>query len=122
MDKIVNIRDRIESQRQKKQIEQNRQKIDAIQKVIQCSLCHFRCAMCGLHIKATDFPPHSSPGYAFCEQCRGEYEAFLAISKGEHSDVFWHNKEWVNMWSAWIKYRQAMTSFINSPEFKLLCE
>jgi len=122
MDKIVSIRDRIESKKQKNQIAQNRQKIEAIQKVIQCSFCHFRCAMCGHHIKVTDSLPDSSPGYAFCEQCRGEYEDFLSISRGEHSDVFWHNKEWVNMWSSWIKYRQGMTGFINSREFKLLYE
>lgn len=123
MKKVVNIEGRIESRKQKKQLKLYRVKVDAIQKVIQCSSCHFKCAMCGLHEGETDSPYDSisSLGYTFCESCRGEFEDFLSISRGEKSpDLFWHNKEWINMWSAWLKYQQTIKGFMNSPEFNLL--
>jgi len=125
MEKIVNIQGRIESKKQKEQLRLKRGKIEAIQKVIQCSSCQLRCAMCGLHIKVTESHHDSDSPFehSFCDSCRGEFEDFLSVSKGEkHSDVFWHNDAWVHMWKAWVNYRKAITGFINSPEFKLLVE
>jgi hypothetical protein len=124
MNKIINIRDRIEGRIQERKLERYRGKMETIQTVAQCSSCHFRCAMCGLHLKMTDASANStspSVGFIFCESCREEFENFLSISGGEKkSDIFWHNKEWMNMWSAWINYQKAIKGFINSPEFKSL--
>ena len=126
MDKIVNLAERLESKRHKKQIERYRGKIETIQKIIQCGSCQIRCAMCGLYLKkgesSTNIPP-ASIGLILCESCRSEFDDFLSVSRGQQrSEVFWHNKEWVKMWSAWINYRKAMTAFVDSPEFKLLME
>ena len=124
MDKVVNLHERIESKKQEKQLEQNRGKIDTIRRVVQCSSCHFRCAMCGRNIEEPDqsysSASASGPANAFCESCRGEFEDFMSISDGQHSEVFWHNEEWLNMWSAWLNYRQAMAHFVKSSEFQLL--
>lgn len=126
MDKVTNIEEKIKSKKQKKQLEQYSEKIEAIQKVVQCSSCHFRCAMCGHNLRDSDSSndvPSPSFGFAFCENCRAEFEDFLAISREKKDpDVFWHNKEWLKMWSAWLNYRQAINGFINSPEFKSLLE
>ena len=124
MDKIVDIKERLKLNKHKRRLERDREKIEAIQKVIQCSSCHFRCSMCGIQLKDTEASTHcaSSSGYPFCESCRGEFEDFLAVTRGQRSDTFWHNKEWVDMWSAWVDYRKALMEFINSPEFKLLFE
>lgn len=124
MDKVVNIRERLERKKQKKRREQDREKLEAIQKLIQCTSCHLRCAMCGLYIKESNASnePGSTYGYTFCKNCKGEFDAFLSVSRGERSDVIWHNKEWINMWSAWLNYRKAVTAFMDSPEFKLLTE
>ncbi|MFH1351575.1 MAG: hypothetical protein ABII26_11680 [Pseudomonadota bacterium] len=124
MDKIVNIQERLERNKHKRLLERDRGKIEAIQKVIQCSSCHFRCAMCGLYIKESESSSHTNhiQGYAFCESCGGEFEDFLTVSRGEHPDLLWHNKEWVKMWSAWLNYRKAIDDFINSAEFKRLLE
>jgi hypothetical protein len=126
MDKVVNIEERIEGQKQKKQLERHRGKIEAIQKLIQCTSCHMRCAMCGHHLKdavSSHDALSSSFAFAFCENCRDEFDDFLSISKGEkRPDVFWHNKEWIDMLSAWLNYRQAVNGFMNSPEFRLLLE
>ena len=124
VDKIINIRERIENKRHERQLERYRMKMETIQTVAQCSSCHFRCAMCGIHLKRSDSLTNStSPsfGFIFCEGCGEEFEDFSSISRGEkRSDVFWHNKEWMNMWSAWVNYHKAITGFIGSPEFKLL--
>jgi hypothetical protein len=126
MDKVVDIKKRIESKKQKRQLKQYRGKMAAIQKIIQCSSCHHRCAMCGLYLRSTDSPRDSSPsslGYTFCESCRGEFEDFETTFRGKKpSDLFWHNKEWEKMWSVWLSYRRAITGFKDSPEFKLLLE
>ena len=124
MEKIVDLRDRIDRKKQRAQMAQDRLKLETVQRVIQCSSCHLRCAMCGLHMNETDNPqdPSLSLGYPLCESCGVEFNDFLAIKRGENSKVFWHNKEWVKMWSTWLNYRQAITAFMNSPEFKLLIE
>lgn len=125
-DKIVNLAERLEHKRQKKQMAQYRGKIETIQKIVQCGSCKMRCAMCGLHLERDESsasPLPSSAGLIFCESCRSEFDDFLSVSKGgERSEVFWHNKEWEKMWSSWIKYRKAMTAFVDSSEFKLLME
>ena len=125
MDKIVNIEKRIESRKQKKKLKEHRGKIVAIQKIVQCSSCHLRCAMCGVYLKEVDSPSDSVPTleHTFCNGCRGEFEDYCSVFKDKKpSDIFWHNKEWENMWSAWLHYRKAITGFMNSPEFKLLLE
>ncbi len=126
MDKIVNIRQRIEDRKQRERREQQLEKMETIQKVAQCTACHFRCAMCGVHLTAADTPcqASSSPdGLMFCESCGQEFDDFMAISKGEkRPEVFWHNAEWFNMWSAWLDYRESISDFVNSAEFKCILE
>lgn len=126
VDKIVSLAERLESQRNKKQIDRYHGKTETIQKIVQCSSCRIRCAMCGLYLKKEEpltdcLPPPK--GLVLCEICRGEFDDFLSVSSGKRqSEVFWHNKEWVKMWSAWINYRKAVASFMDSPEFKFLME
>jgi hypothetical protein len=126
MDKIVNIEKRIEGKRKKEQVERHREKIDAVQRVVQCSSCHFRCAMCGFHVGSSaspDVPLSLSFSLTLCGDCRREFDDFLSTSEEKKaSEVFWHNREWLNMWAAWLSYRKAMAAFINSKEFKLLLE
>ena len=124
MDKIVNLGERIENREKKKQLKQYRGKIETLKKIIQCSSCHFKCAMCGLQMEArvSSREVHLAPiGMIFCESCRDEFEDFLSISRGvNRSDIFWHNQEWKDMWSAWVKYRKSINTFMDSPEFRLL--
>jgi hypothetical protein len=126
MKKIISLEERIEDKRQKERLEQYRGKIETIQKVLQCSACHLKCAMCGTQIEGSggsgcNVAVHS--GLQFCDSCGEEFREFLAIKKGQKEpDLFWHNKEWKEMWSAWLDYRKAMSAFLRSPEFKLLLE
>lgn len=125
-EKIVSLAERLENKRHKKQIERYRGKVENIQKIVQCGSCQIRCAMCGLYLKRDDAsvnPLSFSTGLTLCESCRSEFDDFLSVSRaGQRSEVFWQNKEWVQMWSAWVNYRKAVTAFVDSPELKLLME
>lgn len=124
MDNVVDIQARISQRRQGRQVRQYREKILALQKVLQCASCHFKCAMCGHHLNETADGSSIEPGplgYVFCKSCKGEFEDFLAITSGDKNpEVFWHNKAWLEMWSAWLDYQQAIQQFMRSAEFKLL--
>lgn len=124
MDKIVDLKDRIDRQKQRKVFERDREKFEPILKVIQCSSCNFRCAMCGVHINDPEQARDSlrSLGHSFCESCRMEFEDYLTVIRGEGSNIFWHNKEWIRMWASWVEHRHAIKAFMNSPEFRLLSE
>jgi hypothetical protein len=126
MDKVISIEKRIKRKKQKKQLESYRGKLEGVQKVIQCSACQHRCAMCGHYLKdsdATDGSSSTSLGFTLCECCKSEFEDFLAISREKRpANIYWHNKEWLKMWSAWLDYRQAIDGFVNSREFKSLLE
>ena len=123
MEKVVDLKDLIESANKRKQTEKYRGKIQSALKVMQCASCRFRCAMCGLYreIDESSKKPASALEFAFCETCQEEFDDYLAQSKGEkRSEVLWHNKDWENMWTAWLNYRRSIFCFRNSHEFKLL--
>jgi hypothetical protein len=40
--------------------------------------------------------------------------------ENKNSEIYWHNKEWMRLWSAWIEYRKAITKFRDSNEFRRL--
>jgi len=127
MSKIVDMSERIATKKQREQLERYRGRIETIQRMAQCSTCHFRCAMCGLQAKSSDpaerRPPSETFGLTFCEGCSEDFEEYLAITKGKREpNLFWHNKEWVDLWSALLGYRRAITAFVGSREFKLLVE
>ena len=122
MTKIVDMQHQIQKKRQKELIEKYRDRMETVQKMIQCSSCYFRCAMCGMPVERSS-AVKSSPGLTFCEGCRQEFEEYQDISRGEKQpELFWHNREWQNVWSSWLGYRRAISEFIKSRGFKLLIE
>jgi hypothetical protein len=126
MDNIVDICQRIETKKRQEKAEKHRDKLEAIQKVIQCSGCHFRCAMCGHHTNAkgaSKDPRSPSLSFTLCETCKEEFEDYLSVRQEEKAPgVSWHNREWIDMWSAWLNYRRAIQGFVNSSEFRQLME
>ena len=126
VEKIVSIKDRIDSREQKRVLKKYHEKIQAIKKVTHCSSCHMKCPMCGKYLESNN--PQNKRGkykyhYGFCESCRSEFEDYLLLTEGERTNqVIWHNKEWKRMWSAWLQYQKAITEFINSTEFRILME
>jgi hypothetical protein len=123
MNKIIDMQEKIEGKKQKEQLDKYRGRVETIQKIVQCSSCHLRCAMCGLQVSVAD-PADKTPfGFTLCEGCKSEFEEYVAISRAKKTpDVFWHNREWLEIWSAWLSYRKAINAFTASREFKLLVE
>jgi hypothetical protein len=122
MTKIVDLQPQLHKKRQKELLDKYRGRVETVQKMIQCSSCHFRCNMCGAQVERSD-PVKSSRGLNFCEGCRTEFEEYQDISKGKKQpEVFWHNTDWLNVWSSWLSYRRAIAAFMNSREFKMLME
>ncbi|MDY6971283.1 MAG: hypothetical protein SV775_03030 [Thermodesulfobacteriota bacterium] len=126
MSKVLNITERLESKKRKHQADVHHHKVETIQRIVQCSLCQNRCAMCGYHLNVTDsscptVPPSSD--FNLCDSCRAEFEDFLEMSREKKgSSVSWHNKEWLRLWSAWLEYYQAIAEFSNSTQFRQLAE
>lgn len=126
MRKVVSIKERLENKKHREQIRRFRGKIDTIQRIIQCSSCQMKCAMCGVQMKEAENESHpieDSLRLSFCKSCRGEFRDFIALSRGKkESDIFWHNSEWEKMWTSWLNYRKALNAFVESPEFRLILE
>ncbi len=122
MNKVYNISHRLEGKKQKQQVEAFRNRSETVQRIVQCASCHYRCTMCGCYLRGADLscPPASSDlDFILCEICRAEFEDFAReVSGKEGSGIFWHNKEWIKVWSAWLNYQQTIKDFRNSSEFK----
>jgi hypothetical protein len=126
MDNVLNIADRIKDKKRKERVEAYRNRIETVHKVVQCSSCHYKCAMCGHHLGDIDSScpsPSSQSGFNLCECCQEEFNDFFEISRGRKgSDIFWHNKEWMKLWSTWLDYHRAIREFRNSTEFEQLTD
>jgi len=127
MEKVLSITSRLHDKKRKAQVEEYRDRFEAIQRVLQCSACQYKCAMCNRHIDRSDpsNPPLSSPAeLSLCDSCRSEFEAFKEASrKGESKpDVFWHNKQWVELWTCWINYQRSIDNFRKSFDFNKMTE
>jgi len=127
MEKVLSITARLEDKRRKQQVEAYRDKFEAVQRVLQCSACHLKCAMCGRHKKGAESsspPSTASIASTLCEGCRSEFEAFQKISKEGRSgpDIFWHNDEWIGLWARWLDYQRSISKFRNSFDFKQLTD
>lgn len=128
MEKVLNITSRLEHKRRKEQAEEYRDRFQAVQRVLQCSACQYKCAMCNWHIDRSDPsdpPKPSSPTeFTLCESCRAEFEAFRKASQegSLESDVFWHNKEWLELWRSWLNYQRSIEKFRNSFDFNNISE
>jgi len=123
MKKVVIIPNHREEKKQKQEVEVHNHKIETMKRIVLCSSCHLRCAMCGEHMEGSNSccPNAYQDSLNLCECCRTEFDDFLVNAKGEKGpDIFWHNKEWVRLWSAWLDYRRAIREFKNSAEFKQL--
>ena len=126
MNKVFNIRNLLENKKRKQQAELHREKMETLQRIVQCSSCHFKCAMCGYHLNTADepyTPPTEFTNFYLCESCRAEFEEYMQLRNGKKaSDSFWHNREWMKLWSSWFDFQQAIKEFKNSAEFEQIIE
>jgi len=125
MENVLSITGRIEDKKRQKQITSNRDKFDAVQRLLQCGSCRFKCAMCGRHAeeaKSSNSQKKLHPEFSLCESCGAEFEDYIKISekKGKPQDIFWHNREWLELWSCWVAYQRSLNKFRKSFNMKQL--
>jgi Pyruvate/2-oxoacid:ferredoxin oxidoreductase delta subunit len=84
MTKIVDMQHQIQKKKQKELLDKYRGRVETVQKMIQCSSCHFRCSMCGMQVERSG-EVKSSLGLNFCEGCRQEFEHTRTFPEGKNS-------------------------------------
>ena len=123
MKKILNITDRLEDRKRTEQIETYRSKFESVQRLLQCSGCHFKCSMCGHHVERSETTARPvANDFNLCGNCLAEFEDFLSISDNdnEKEEIFWHTEEWVGLWSSWMTFQRALNAFKTSINLKQL--
>jgi len=125
MDNVRSITDRLEHKRREKQIRAYREKATAVRKIVQCCSCGLRCGMCGQHMEASESccTRHRGGGEPLhlCDTCRGDFQDYLDRQSGKGGETFfWHNDEWVGLWSAWVQLQEALRKFKDSKACKEL--
>ena len=94
MSKVLNISNRLEDKKRKQQLETHQEKMETLQRVVRCSSCHFKCAMCGYHLNTAESPPVQSffPSKLYlCESCLAEYKEYMEIK----SQNLGNNAKWL---------------------------
>lgn len=123
MDKVLNIEDRLQANRRRRELEARSHKVEAVRKLVQCTSCRLRCAMCGCQVENQDLQPSrfGELDFVLCTSCKTDFDDYKAVAEGRSApESFWHNEQWAALWSAWLDYQSAIRKFINSEEFKEL--
>ena len=125
MDKVLNLTHRLQDKRRKEQIEVYREKFDTVQRILHCSGCQYKCAMCGYHIETTDAETPTSrrdTEFNLCDSCASEYEDFKRRKQGKMDDAgpFWHTDDWMAFWTAWCEYQRSINRFRHTFNLKQL--
>jgi hypothetical protein len=94
-------------------------------KTYSCSRCQHKCMKCGSQTDLPESQPddgHHVP-YRLCRHCMEEYLEFMRRLHGRgDTSLFWHNREWMELWKAWINYQEAFTRYELSEGFRRLVE
>ncbi len=123
MDKVLNIEERLRANRRQREIEEGSQKVEAVRKLVQCTSCRLRCAMCGCQVDDEDPRPSrfGELDFQLCDSCRADFDDYKATVEGrEIPELFWRNEQWTDLWTSWLEYQRSIRKFINSDGFKEL--
>ncbi len=119
MAEVIDLHRRKARERRVKKARADR-RAQAVAAALSCGICPRRCAFCGL--PAMELTPQTLKiPYPFCEACFDEHQAFQNWQEGDQGDgVFWHTKEWAQMWRTWLAAMEAGQGFRSSPAFQKL--
>ncbi len=129
MAEIISLDKKLKNDREKKTELVRKRKIQAIQKVFQCTQCAFKCEKCGTQLpsdrekqkKANHY--FQRIPYQFCDGCQREYIDYINRLRGNGDpDCYWHNEEWLCLWKDWIEYQGSVDRYLQSKEFKKLLQ
>ena len=125
---IIPINNKLDLANEKKAAIIRKRKIIAVQKVLQCTHCAFKCEKCGTQIereaKAQMEPKRDlRVPYNFCDACKQEYIDYIGRLKGKGDpDCYWHNDAWIDAWKTWIDYQSSVDRYLKSKEFNRLLQ
>ncbi len=125
---IIQLEDKLQHTKEKKAEIIRKRKILAVQKVFQCTHCAFKCEKCGTQINPDQKGKVKAPSdlrvpYRFCESCSEEYVDYIERLTGKGDPkYFWHNEDWLEVWSKWIDYQSVIDRYLKSKEFRQLLE
>lgn len=121
MGDIVKFDERMETE-QKKRKQERIKKLNATRKIFECTKCALKCNRCGTQVDISRTSSYlKEVPYRFCMSCEEEFKDFLGKTKGtSRKDRYWHNREWMAMWEAWIHYQEAVKTYEDSQEFRRL--
>ena len=128
MANIIQFDDKLQHNKAKKAEIIRKRKILAVQKIFQCIHCAFKCEKCGTQIdpdqkREIKVASDLRVPYRFCESCSEEYIDYIERLKGKGDpECFWHNDDWIQVWSKWIDYQSVLDRYLKSREFRRLLE
>jgi hypothetical protein len=127
LSKIHDLSGILEDRKKKEQLKLNTRRVESLRRVLQCSLCGFRCPLCGVQLEQTDTASCrcgdiQSP-MNLCAGCRAEFEDYMrSLSSGKEGALFWHTDEWRRFWASWLSYQEALLAFRKSKTIKMFTE
>ncbi len=121
MGNIVKFDECMEAEKKKRKVEKIK-KLTVIKKIFECTKCALKCTRCGTQVAVSQSSSYSREvPYRFCMSCEDEFRDFLDKKRGtDRKELYWHNREWIATWEAWIEYQKAIKRYENSNEFKQL--
>jgi hypothetical protein len=128
MANIIPIDDKLALAKEKKEALIRKRKIQAVQKIFQCTQCAFKCEKCGTQIGSEldvnkGMYRNLRVPYRLCESCAEEYIDYIERHKGRGDpDCYWRNDTWIELWRSWIAYQGAIDSYLKSKEFLQLLQ
>lgn len=124
---IIPLDQKLKLAQKEREVSIRRRKIQAVQKVFQCTHCALKCEKCGTQIDhdANGKPARTQPRipYRFCEGCTEEYADYIERLKGRgNAECYWHNDDWMDLWRTWIDYQSSLDRYVKSKAFVQLMQ
>lgn len=124
---IISLDKKLKISKEKKAELVRKRKIQAVQKIFQCTQCAFKCEKCGARLRSDPEKQKSSDQhfqrvpYQFCDSCQEEYIDYIDRLRGKGDpDCYWRNEEWLRLWKDWVDYQSSIDRYLKSKEFKKL--
>ncbi|MFH1977520.1 MAG: hypothetical protein ABIJ52_18515 [Pseudomonadota bacterium] len=124
---VISLNEKIQLSKEKTAEMTLRRKVQAVQKLFQCTHCAIKCEKCGIQIGTQTCPAEINSQkadinlripYRFCESCSEEYIDYIERLKGNgDKDCYWHNDDWLESWGKWADYRSSIDRYTKSKEF-----
>jgi hypothetical protein len=120
MAEVIDLDTRKKQDQERKDAQDRSKKMEAVVQMFQCSRCAMKCMKCGSQVEISPASAHDhSIPYRLCQTCREEYREFLDQLHGRGDpSYYWFNREWVEVWKAWMHYQDSLTRYQMSEGFR----